>query len=106
VFAPNFKRRDEIILAPGRRKSKVSLGSQAAEKSTKSKVTSGCWARFLKRVFAIDVSRCPRRRSDLEIIAAVLDPIQIGRYLKHKGMPAAPPARAGVKIRLANEEWC
>jgi hypothetical protein len=26
VFAPNFKRRDEVILVPGRRKRKVSVG--------------------------------------------------------------------------------
>jgi hypothetical protein len=42
----------------------------------------------------------------LEIIAAVLDPIQIARYLKQTSMPAAPPARAGVKMRVANDEWC
>ncbi len=65
---------------------------------------SGSWARLLKPVFAVDVSRCPRCKSDLEIIAAVLDPNQIARYLKHTGMPAAPPSRAGVKMRLANEE--
>ena len=104
VFAPNFKRRDEIILVPGRRKRKVSLGPQGAEESAK-KVTSGSWARLLKRVFAIDVSRCPRCGADLEIIAAVLDPIEIARYLKHTGMPAAPPARAGVKMRVENEQW-
>jgi hypothetical protein len=52
------------------------------------------------------VSRCPHCGSDLEIIAAVLDPKQIARYLKHTGMPAAPPARAGVKMRVANDEWC
>ncbi len=39
------------------------------------------------------------------IAAVVLDPIQIARYLKHTGMPAAPPTRAGVKMRLANDEW-
>ncbi len=79
---------------------------EGTDKSAKRKVVSGSWARLLKRVFAIDVSRYPRCGADLEIIAAVLDPIQIARYLKHTGMPAAPPARAGVKIRLANDEWC
>gem|GEM_PF-4379897 len=44
--------------------------------------------------------------SDLEIIAAVVDPIQIARYLKHTGMPAAPPARAGVKMRVVCDEYC
>jgi len=106
VFAPNFKRRDEVFLAPGRRKRKVSLRPEGTEKSEKSQVVSGSWARLLKRVFAIDVSRCPRCCSDLEIIAAVLDPMQIARYLKHTGMPAAPPARAGVKMRAVCDEWC
>jgi hypothetical protein len=40
---------------------------------------------------AID-SRCPRCGSDLEIVAAVLDPKQIARYLVHAGMATAPPA--------------
>jgi len=35
-----------------------------------------------------------------------LDPKQIARYLKHTGMPAAPPARAGVKMRVVYDEWC
>ena len=105
VFAPNFKRRDEIILVSGRRKRKVSLRPEGTEKSARSQVTSGSWARLLKRVFAIDVSRCPRCGGELEIIAAVLDPKQIARYLKHTGMPAAPPARAGVKMRVVCEEW-
>jgi len=31
---------------------------------------------------------------------------QIARYLKHTGMPAAPPSRAGVKMRVVCYEWC
>jgi hypothetical protein len=56
VFAPNFKRRDEIILCPGTRKRKVSRGVAGVAKSQKQKVGSGSWARLLRRVFAIDVS--------------------------------------------------
>lgn len=42
VFAPNFKRRDEIILRPGMRKRKVSLGSaNCGGKSKKTKVGAG-----------------------------------------------------------------
>jgi hypothetical protein len=46
------------------------------------------------------------KANNLEIIAAVLDPTQIARYLKHTGKPAAPPARAGVKMRIVCDEWC
>ena len=106
VFAPNFKRRDEVILAPGSRKGKVSVGLEGGERSEPGGVASGSWARLLKRVFAIDVSRCPRCGSDLEIVAAVLDPKQIARYLGHMGMATAPPLRGGVKMRVLCEEWC
>ena len=46
------------------------------------------------------------RSSDLEIVAAVLDPKQIARYLGHAGMATAPPVRSGVKMRVLCEEWC
>lgn len=106
VFAPNFKRRDEIILKPGRRKKKVSRGSESSkEKPAKSSVGVGGWARLLRRVFSIDVSSCPRCGKGLEIVSAVVDPAQIRRYLEHVGMPAAPPVRAGVKIRVVWEDW-
>ncbi len=77
VFAPNFKRHAEIVRAPCKRKRKVSGRREGSEKYPKSQVSSGTWARLLKRIFAIDVSRCPRCGSDLEVMAAVLDPIQI-----------------------------
>jgi hypothetical protein len=106
VFAPNFKRRDAIILCPGKRKRKVLLNSACkAEKNQKRKVSEGCWARLLKRVFAVDVAHCPRCGHELEIIAAVFDGASIARYLKHSGMPTAPPRIAGVRMRVLCEEW-
>jgi len=106
VFAPNFKRRDEIILCPGQRKRKVSLGSvDCGGQSKKKKVSAGSWARLLLRVFSVDVFRCPRCGADLEIISAVLDTEQISRYLKYVGMLAAPPCRAGIKMKVLCEDW-
>ncbi len=88
VFSPNFKRRDEIILYPGQRKRKVSVGATpCAGESNKVKVGDLSWARLLRRVFAVDVSKCPRCGADLEIISAVLDGDQISRYLKYLGRP-------------------
>ena len=106
VFAPNFKRRAEVILVPGRRKRKVSVWLEGGERSDQGRVASGSWARLLKRVFAIDVSRCPRCGCDLDIVAAVLDPKQIACYLGHAGMPTAPPVRGGVKMGVVCEGWC
>ena len=60
---------------------------------------------MLRRVFSVDVSSCPRCGRGLEIVIVVLDPAQIRRYLRHVGMPAAPPVRAGFKIRVVWEDW-
>ena len=81
------------------------LGTVGDGGSKKVKVGIGSWARLLRRVFAVDVSNCPRCGSDLEIISAVLDAEQIARYLKYVGMPAAPPARAGIKMKVLCEDW-
>ena len=53
----------------------------------------------------MDVSRCPRCGHELEIISAVLNPRHIARYLRHVGMPAAPPRVSGVRMQLVLEEW-
>ncbi len=52
-------------------------------KSDKVKVGALSWARVLRRVLAVDVFKCPRCGAVLEIISAVLDPVQISRYLKY-----------------------
>jgi hypothetical protein len=107
VFGPNFKRPDEITLCPGQRKRKVSVAATpGAGRSNRVKVGAGSWARLLRRVFAVDVSKCPRCGADLEIISAVMDPEQISRYLKYVGMPAAPPPRAGIKMKVLCDDWC
>jgi hypothetical protein len=48
----------------------------------------------------------PRCGADLEIISSLLDPEQISRYLKYVGMPAAPPPRAGIKMKGLCGDWC
>ena|GEM_PF-4564306 len=47
--------RDEIILAPGQRKRKVSVGGAVGVgKSKRVKLGIGSWARRMRRVFAVD----------------------------------------------------
>ena len=53
------------------------------------------WAQRLKRVFNIDIERCPHCSGKLRHIADITDPDVIERILKHlklRGPPA--PARA------------
>ena len=72
VFAPNFKRRDEIILGLDQRKRKVSALATVCDGGSK-KVTVGVesWARLLRRGFAGDISKCPRCGADRVIISAL-----------------------------------
>ena len=50
----------------------------------------------LKRVFAVDLSRCPHCGGELRVIAVITEPGVISRILEHMGLdgpvqPRAPP---------------
>jgi|GEM_PF-1249202 len=72
------------------------------------------WARLLKRVFNIDMERCPNCQgrltisspahpcaraisASLHVIAAIEDPSTIAKIRKHLGLPARAPPRAPAK---------
>ena len=59
------------------------------------------WARLLKRVFDIDIERCPHCGGQLKLIAAIEEPAAITRILTHLGLAAQPPPRApAVRVDL------
>ena len=50
------------------------------------------WARLLKRVFDIDMQRCPNcGAGELKIIAAILERAVIEKILAHLGLDPQPP---------------
>ena len=55
------------------------------------------WACLLKRVFDIDIERCPRCGGRLKIIAAIVDPQVIIQILTHLGLPARAPPRTPAR---------
>ena len=55
------------------------------------------WARLLKRVFDIDLERCPQCGAELKIIAAIEEPAVIVRILTHLGLPARAPPRSPAR---------
>ena len=92
VFAPNARQRADIVDCP-KVASKVSANDDCASKVGSTPMSA--MAR-LKRVFAIDLSRCPRCGGELRVIGAITDPGVIARILEHMGLdgrvqPRAPP---------------
>ena len=55
------------------------------------------WAQLLKRVFDIDIERCPHCDGQLKLIAAIEEPAVIQRILTHLGLAAQPPPRAPAR---------
>jgi len=52
---------------------------------------------LLKRVFDIDIKRCPNCRGALKIIAAIEDPPVIVKILSHLGLPSRAPPHAPAR---------
>ena len=52
---------------------------------------------MLKRVFDIDIERCPHCGVQLKLIAAIEDAAAIARLLTHLRLAAPPPPRAPAR---------
>ena len=64
------------------------------------------WARLLKRVFAIDMARCPRcHQGTLRIIAAITNRLLIRRILGHLKLSADPPPLAPARLEQGRFAW-
>jgi hypothetical protein len=98
VFAPNSKDRQKIV--PRRSRGKVDSDKPLAPMN---------WAQRLKRVFAIDIEKCPDCGGKLRVIACIEEPWLIRKILSHvqqRNAPAdfdarGPPDAAVVSSRRA-----
>lgn len=72
IFAPNFKHRNKIV--PRRVRCRVDDDKPIAPMS---------WAQRLKRVFAIDIEKCPDCGGTLRVIACIEEPWLIRKILAH-----------------------
>jgi hypothetical protein len=64
------------------------------------------WARLLKRVFALDMARCPFcQRGALRIIAALTQGEVIRKILRHLKLAADPPLIAPARLRQEAFSW-
>ena len=88
VFAPHYKYRSMVVPKP----KELSLVEELIECKTKPKSKSRIsWARLLKRVFNIDVSKCNKCSGQIKIIAAIEDPKVIKKILTQLGLPTKAP---------------
>ena len=64
------------------------------------------WARLLKRVFALDMARCPWcQRGALRIIAAIMQGEVIRKILRHLKLAVDPPPIAPARVRQEVFAW-
>ena len=96
VLAPNAKLRAEII--PGSKKNKSNASDTNDDVPPSPASVRISWARLLKRVFEIDIERCPHCGGNMKIIAALLEKATITKILDHLGLPARAPPRAPAQI--------
>ena len=101
VLAPNAKLRSKIAPAPAERATAPAADHAQGQGET----PRMSWARLLKRVFDIDIERCPNCGGALKIIAcpeprrraAIEDPPVIIKILSHLGLPTRAPPRAPAR---------
>jgi len=90
VFAPASPMRKLIVLNP-----EVKKGFQFGEEDEKEgKKKNHSWSNMLSQVFKIDVMTCPKCGGEMVAKAAIKDPFEIKKYLKHEGIHYEPPPRA------------
>jgi hypothetical protein len=59
------------------------------------------WAKLLKRVFDLDLTRCQHCGGDLRMVAAILQRQAIEKILNHLGLDPQPPPRAPARGQMA-----
>jgi hypothetical protein len=93
VLAPNAKLRSKIVPAPAERATEPATDHAPAQGET----PRMSWTRLLKRVFDINIERCPNCGGALKIIAAIEDPPVIIKILSHLGLSTRAPPRAPAR---------
>jgi hypothetical protein len=97
-LAPHSQLRDAVIPTPRQH--------GGAEQEAPLEAPRWSWVRLLKRVFAIDLERCPFcQRGSLRIIAAITQGEVIRKILRHLKRAADPPPIAPARARQETFDW-
>ena len=99
VLAPNAKLRAQVVPAEPPDEAGACLACEPPEFDDGHRWGPRLtWALLLKRVFEMDMQRCPNCGGELKVIAAILDRAVIERILDHLGLPARPPPRSPARV--------
>lgn len=107
VFAPNFKHRAKVVPM-------LKEAPKAEEKDkAKNKAYAMTWSQRLKRVFKIDIEKCPScETGKLKVISSIEEPSVIKQILEHIGVDAsilsphaarAPPDEEDFHLEMYEE---
>ena len=85
VFAPRFKRRNEVVRTPI--PPKASESNKAEKENGNGKRSYWIpYVELMKRSFKVDVSECLKCGGEIELLSMVLDPVEIKAVLKSLGL--------------------
>ena len=95
ILAPHAKQRSQVVPMPGalRQRQRTEQAADRAVVATRRAdmpTAPLSWMERLKRVFAIDLSVCPKCGGRLRVIADVTDPQVIKRILQHVARQHGP----------------
>ena len=105
-LAPASPFRRQVVLDDDARKG-FQFDSSAeldGSEENKGKAKNYRHAELLKRVFKVDVETCDKCGGKMKYMAAILDPVEIHRYLDHEGLSATgPPCELSEEVPLELE---
>ena len=109
LFAPNAKHRNKLAaLLPDAPHAEPATPVVQAETTDGAEVLPSpkrwAWAQLLRRVFKVDVERCPKCGGTLKLVAMITETAALTRLLTHLGLPRTPP-RVEPARRLPQTAW-
>jgi hypothetical protein len=99
VLAPNSKMRKEVIPGKTRAEIKKENEKSAEPEELERKPNKGSWAKLLRKVFGIDISKCRECGGEMRVIASIIQLDVIQKILAHLGFSPQPPPIAPARSR-------
>ena len=97
VLAPNAKLRALVVPQQPEPPAQATQPAECEANCAPRRPVRLSWAKLHKRVFEIEMERCPNCGGKLKIIAAVLEQSVIEKIITHLGLQARAPPRAPAR---------